>query len=197
MGHTPAQRESHPLCGARKKNGSICRAFAGQGTEHFGIGKCRFHGGNTPNHKKHAVAVEAARAMIRFGAPIAGIQPHQALLSLLRATAGHVAWLHEQLANVEDVTAHDAQVLVRMYNDERDRLTRIGEACLRAGISAEEIRLRQQEMLALGTALSNAARTAGLDAGQQRALGRALREELQTYDTDDPAAAENAFVGAA
>jgi hypothetical protein len=52
-------------------------------------------------------------------------------------------------------------------------------------------------MLALGTALSNAARTAGLDAGQQRALGRALREELQTYDTDDPAAAENAFVGAA
>jgi rubredoxin len=41
-GNTSEQRDhlSTPLCGARKKTGEECRAFAGQGTPHLGVGNC-------------------------------------------------------------------------------------------------------------------------------------------------------------
>jgi hypothetical protein len=64
MPHTPEQRDKQPLCGAKKKkkkkkkkNGEKCRAFAGQGTAHFGYGRCRFHLGNTQTHGRGWVGI--------------------------------------------------------------------------------------------------------------------------------------------
>src|SRR4051794_40675187 len=122
MAHTPEQRDKHALCGSKKKNGDICRKFAGEGTEHFGYGRCKYHGGNTPNGKKNAVTIEAKRQMITLGAPI-DVQPHDALVGLLRATAGHVGWLSERVANFEELSEHESQVILKLYDTERDRLT--------------------------------------------------------------------------
>ena len=37
------------LCGARRRQSDgTCRKQAGWGTDHFGFGRCRLHGGATP-----------------------------------------------------------------------------------------------------------------------------------------------------
>lgn len=42
-------------CGARTKNRQgRCRLKAGFGTNHPGVGRCKFHGGCVPNHEVHA-----------------------------------------------------------------------------------------------------------------------------------------------
>ena len=35
------QRERHAFCGAKKKNGELCRNYAGLGTDHVGVGQCK------------------------------------------------------------------------------------------------------------------------------------------------------------
>ena len=42
-----SKNQAHELsvCGARKKQGGICRARAGRGTKHPGTGRCKHHGG--------------------------------------------------------------------------------------------------------------------------------------------------------
>jgi hypothetical protein len=179
MGHTPEQRSGNALCNSRKKDGSTCRAFAGQGTDHPGVGRCKFHGGSTPNGRKNAASIEARAKMVQLGAPIDGIKPHEALLGVLRATAGHVAWLHQEIATLDDLEDHDARVLVELYGTERDRLTRIAEACLKGGVSEDEVRVTQETARVLSLAIDNAVTAVGgWTAKQRRAFGEALRLEL-------------------
>jgi hypothetical protein len=185
-GHTPEQRDKHPLCGANKRSGGICRAFAGQGTDHPGTGRCKFHGGSTPNGKKNAVAIEAKAAMVTMGTPLDGLLPHDALLGLLRATAGHVGWVWVQIGELSkaELGTHHGQVLMRLYDDERDRLVRIGDACIRAGIAEELVRVEQRQIMVLGTCLSEAATAAGLSEQQKQTLGRELRDAIARYEAD-------------
>jgi hypothetical protein len=178
---TREQRDKFPLCSAKKKasrGGGTCRLFAGQGTDHPGVGLCRWHGGNSPNGKKHAATIEAKRAMVKLGVPIEEVTAPAALMGLLRATSGHVAWLHAQVGDIEDLSDHEAQVVVRLYDTERDRLVRIGEACIRAGVAEAEVRVMEAQVGVLGQALKKACGKAGFSADQQRRLGAALRDEL-------------------
>lgn len=183
--HTSEQRDhlSTPLCGAKKKDGSRCRAFAGQGTDHSGTGKCRWHGGATTSHRKHAVTVEAKRRMITMGQPLEAVTAPEALMGLLRSSAGHVAWLAEEVAALDSLAGHDAQVLVSLYDSERDRLTRVGEACIRAGVAESIVRVQQAHVAATLQAIRDAARDIGLNRDELQALGVALRKRL-AQETD-------------
>jgi len=139
-GNTPEERSKRALCGARKKDGSQGRAYAGQGTPTPGLGRCKYHGGSTTPHRVHAVA-EARRRMVTLGTPIEHITAPEALMGLLRASAGHVAWLQQEVAALETLAGHDTQVLVSLYDSEQDRLMRIGEACVRAGVAEHLVRM--------------------------------------------------------
>lgn len=143
MAHTPEQRDTKALCGARKKNGQKCRAFAGQGTSHFGVGRCRFHLGNTPTHQVNAIATEARRGMVEFGQSL-DVEPTEALLGVLHLSAGHLNWLRAELADASDKTTFDAQVLLRMWDDERDRVARISKAALDAGVAERQVQLAER-----------------------------------------------------
>lgn len=178
MAHTPQQREAHPLCGAKKKNGDTCRAFAGQGTDHRGVGRCKNHGGSTRTHKQHAVVTEAKRRMVKLGEPVPGIQPHQALLALLRATAGHCAWLHREVGGLEDLSSHEGRVIVELYDSERDRLTRIAKACSDVGVADRDIRIHEQEAALFATAVDRAAEAIGMDASTRRQLHEEIARAL-------------------
>src|SRR4051812_48589995 len=94
MAHTPEQRSAQQLCGARKKNGTLCRAFAGQGTDHPGYGKCKYHFGSSPSHRKHAAVAKAKQRIIEsgIGTPI-DISPGMALLMAVRLSAGHLSFI--------------------------------------------------------------------------------------------------------
>lgn len=180
MAHTSEERDhlKTPLCGAKKKNGEICRAFAGQGTDHKGVGRCKNHGGSTPSHRSNAIVVEAKQRMVKLGEPIPGIAPHEALLAVLRASAGHVAWLHREVAGLDDLSSQESRVIVALYDTERDRLTRVAKACSEVGVQDHEIRIHEREAAIFATAVDTAATQLGMANEQRRKLHEAIAEAL-------------------
>lgn len=55
---TAGKPHGSPRCGARTRSGSPCRNVAGKGTNHLGIGRCKFHGGATPiRHGRYSTVV--------------------------------------------------------------------------------------------------------------------------------------------
>lgn len=160
MGHTPAQRDKHALCGAKKKNGDKCRKFAGEGTDHRGIGRCKYHLGNTKAHRAHAVKQEAQRraniAASRyfgdsFGAAIE-VEPHEALLMMLYVSYGHAAWLSNVVKDGETPES-DQHVYVQLFGDERDRVARIAKACLDAGVAERQVQVAEKYGYAIASLL--------------------------------------------
>ena len=143
MPHKPEDRDRRGICGARKKNGELCRAFAGQGTDHLGIGRCKFHGGRTKNHNLHAERIRVERDMVRFGAPI-DIRPVDALLRMLHLASGHAAWLQAEIARTEDLANPEAVQLTRLYAEERDRIARVAKSCLDAGVAERQVAIAEQ-----------------------------------------------------
>jgi hypothetical protein len=167
-------------CGARKADGTICRNFAGAGTSHPKIGRCKYHGvpaRTTP------IAVErpmAEQRMRTYGSPI-DVEPHVALLEEVRRTAGHVAWLSELVSDLlhegdgyfESIDDDGKRTLrpktglkqidmsgkfekpsvwVELYQEERRMLARVCKMALDAGVAERQVALAeaQGEMLAGG-----------------------------------------------
>jgi hypothetical protein len=142
MAHTSEQRDNWELCGAKKKNGERCRAFAGQGTDHPGAGRCRFHLGNTPTHKASAIRQEAQARALEFD-PIP-VEPTEALLTVLHLSYGYLAFIKQELGDLTDRKSFEAQVVMRAFNDERDRVARIAKAALEAGVAERHVKLAEQ-----------------------------------------------------
>ena len=132
---------------------------------------CTTHGGSAPQ-----VRAAAARrvALVEwtnvYGAPV-DTDPASAVLDMLAWTAGHVAWLREQVQGIAphalvwgvanetdrqsgefpglDVTrAAVANMWLQLYGQERDRLVRMSEVAHRMGIEARQVALAER----LGTA---------------------------------------------
>lgn len=180
MGHTPEQRTNaaRGLCGAKKKNGQRCRAFAGQGTGHLGFGACKFHGGATQSHHQAAVIAEAKKDMVTMGRAL-DVKPHEALLGLLRATAGHVAWLNAEVGALDSISEPEARQVVSIYGEERDRLARVSKACIDAGLTEADVKLAQETTTQISRAVEQAINSVdGLSRDQRQQFGKTLREEL-------------------
>ena len=182
-GLTPEQMAKKNLCGAKTTNGDPCRNLAGYGTDHLGIGACKFHGGKTKPHRQRAVKLTAQAEMVTLGAPL-DIKPHEALLGVLRATAGHVAWLNTEVGRLNGLADDEGATLVRLYSQERDRLTVVAKACLDAGISKIEVELNQRTTEQVAGAVNAAIKSVdGLSDKQREQFGLALRQELAQLQT--------------
>jgi hypothetical protein len=158
-------------CGAKKRQGEgCCMRPAGWGTSHPGTGKCKLHGGGTPNHKTAAKTELARQAVVTYGLP-REVAPDQALLEEVHRTAGHVAWLGEVVAGLEQgevtwglaeetvmpageedgdggtVTKSKAgvNVWVQLYQAERKMLAAVCRDALAAGIAERQVRLAEQQ----------------------------------------------------
>lgn len=192
MGHTSEQRSKNALCGAMTKRGVRCRAFAGQGTDHPGVGSCKFHGGSTRNGKKRALALEAKQRMVAMSVPVEDAQPHAILLHELTVSAGHVGWLREEIATLKprEIGDERSRVLLTRYDDERERLTRIAKACSDAGVDDALIRIEQVKAMQVVRVITDAARDAGIPRDYITALGPALRRQFALLAGDDDAADE-------
>jgi hypothetical protein len=187
VAHTKEQRDRQALCGAKKKNGDTCRAFAGQGTDHPGIGTCKFHLGNSQKHKTHAAKQEAMAKWAertKFGEPLE-VGPAEALLGVLHLSAGHLAWIRDELARIKDKRKHEAQVLMRLWDEERDRIARISKAALDVGVAEKQIQIAESYGQQLATLLraiffdSNL----GLTDAQKALLPDILRLHLSHLET--------------
>lgn len=192
MAHTQRQRDGMRLCGAKKRNGQTCRAFAGQGTNHPGVGRCKFHLGNAKNHQIHAAKLEAqeiaAEYISQFGESHE-VDPATALLGVLHLSAGHLNWIRTELANLHDKDSLKGQALMRLWDEERDRIARISKMALDVGVAAKQVELAQR----YGEALANLLQAVfhdpllGLTAAQRKRLPDILRTHLTAMPTDKPA----------
>lgn len=157
------------LCGRKKRSGGTCQKPAGWGTDHKGYGMCRTHGGNSPTSNKSAYIAKARDMVMTFGLP-REISPVQAILEEVQRTAGHVAWLGQQVGDLTNqeltrgvtkvqvfpdgskVTNVEAavNVWVKMYQEERKHLVQVCKAGVEIGLKEIEISIaqRQGELLA-------------------------------------------------
>ena len=182
MPHTPEQRNRHALCGAKKKNGDPCRKFAGEGTEHPSVGRCKYHLGNTKDHRKYAVKVEAQKRLMTIGREIE-INPIDALLWTVRVSAGHMVLIQSELEKHKDnVTSHEGQVLLRLWSEERDRLARTAKLAVDAGVAEKHIRLVEQAGQDIARLITGILDDLGLTRAQEAIRAEVIRRHLMALD---------------
>jgi hypothetical protein len=185
MAITPEQRSTHALCGAKRKGGKPpCRKYAGEGTNHFGFGRCRYHLGNTLNMEKHAIKEELQARMVKatFGKPEESedVSALQALLQELAASTSMVGWLREQISALtqDDLGTPTGKVLISLFAEERDRKARYSRMAIESGVDEAKIRVHEAMLNMLGQAVAIAAEKTGLSDNVKRRFGAELRTAL-------------------
>lgn len=102
---TPAKaKAAAPKCEAAKRGGGLCGRPAGWGTQHLGVGKCKLHGGATPNHELAGAVILARREMAVMGQPL-DIEPGEALLQCIRIAAGEVQYASDRIGALDEADA--------------------------------------------------------------------------------------------
>ncbi|MGP3914352.1 hypothetical protein [Nonomuraea sp. 10N515B] len=178
-------------CGGKKRDGSgdTCTQPAGWGTDHPGIGRCKLHGGSTPNHVAAARLEQARRDVATYGLPVE-IEPGLALLQEVHRTAGHVAWLGAKIAEmdpddlvwgvteeidkgsgefagVDTTRAAKPNAWLQLYREERKHLVDVCAAAKRAGVDEAIIKLTEQQGALIAGAISQILDALELTAGQR------------------------------
>lgn len=164
---------SKPRCTARTSRGA-CRRWPVKGAT-----VCATHGGRAPQVRAAAdrrlATAEWARS---FGQQITDADPTETVLNEIRWSAGHVAWLRDQVA---DTTTEDLQESrwLTLYGVERDRLVRMCEVAHRMGISERQIELAERLGQLMADLLSDVLDELHLTADQQQAAAAAVPRHLR------------------
>lgn len=151
-------QKGHERCGAKTRSGGECKLPAGHGTEHVGIGRCRRHGGSTPNHVKAANKIKATAAVEQYALP-REIDPHQALIEELNRTAGWVAFLNERVQELDNadsmrtrkgggngaIPEETPHLWIQMLKDERAHFVNVAKTCIAVGIEERRVNLAEQQ----------------------------------------------------
>lgn len=192
-----------PRCGAKKRQGEgTCKNVAGKGTDHVGTGPCRVHGGATWSHRRSAQKKEAEAAVRTFGLPVE-IDPAEALLQEVHRTAGHVAWLAEQVAAIEpdalvwgtvkvkqgstplgstDSTEQAASLSMwlQLYQAERKHLVACCAAALAAGVEERRVKLAEQQGATLAGVIRAVLDDLGLTQDQRALVAEVVPRHLRS-----------------
>lgn len=142
---------SDAACGGKRRQPPYtpCTRPAGWGTNHPGIGRCKFHAGSTPSHVAAARRLMGEQAVATLGLP-REVDPHQALLEEVHRTAGHVGWLSELVGDLDplqlrDDASSEVAVWVKLYQQERTHLVRVTRAAIECGLAEREVQLAERE----------------------------------------------------
>ena len=170
---------------------------AGHGTNHVGIGRCKYHGGNTPTQETGAARVAAAQALERMGLPVEK-HPDQALLELVYEAAGNVAFLREQAGEygtsvfqMLTATRKDGEVIelgeseraiVKLYGEWSDRLARYAKAAIDAGIAKRYVEMAEAQAAAIVRVITSVLDGLELTAAQRENGIAIARRELLLID---------------
>jgi hypothetical protein len=128
--------------------------------------------------------------MVELGAPI-DIEPHEALLSMLRLSSGHVVWLRNEIVQQRKGNRNGAalrlDVLMRLYNEERDRVAKTAKAALDAGVAERHVRVAERygEQLAAMLSALFADPELALTRAQQKVLPAVTRRHLLAASAQD------------
>lgn len=144
---------SDEVCGARTRAGGPCRLPAGSGTDHHGVGRCRFHGGSTPNARRGAAVVilerDARAELERLGAPEPIRHPVVELLDLAAEVNAWKQILRRRVAVLEDLQTVDKlgaereRAVVVLYERALDRCERVLTSLAKLDLDSKRFRLER------------------------------------------------------
>lgn len=187
----PLQGQVHPRCTSHVKASADERAHRrGQPCDRYpdtGQWVCTVHGGKSGHARAAAAARVADRkaraAVAAFGLP-RDVSPAEALLEEVRWSAGHVAWLREQIANFDDGAGPIAlepggKALLDLYADERDRLVRMSKTTLDAGVEERRVQLAEQQGALVASAIRRILVRLNLSPEQEALVGVVVPGELR------------------
>ena len=179
-------------CGTIKSNGEPCKQAAGLGTDHFGWGKCKFHGGTSP-----ALKIAAQREMAKESVRVLGldikIDPSRALLEELWRTAGHVQWLRDKL---DELTGGDDMIYLTehgykprafldIYQRERSHLAKVASMALAAGVAERQVKIAEEQGALVAMAIKAILGDLGLNEEQAAAAPGIVRRHLSAIPTEE------------
>jgi len=148
--------------GHSSRTGEPCKLWPVKGAT-----VCHKHGGRAKQVKAKAeerlAEQRIRRAMATYGEPIE-IDPAAALLAEVHRTAGHVAWLQEQVAQLDDKDVGWGKTRVKtggedhgtteeakpnawlvLYQEERKHLVRVCAEAIRCGIEERRVKLAESQ----------------------------------------------------
>lgn len=172
-----------PLCGARTRNGKTCKHEAGWYTDHFGSGRCKMHGGNTPNGKKGAVEDGARLILARLD-----VEPVADPLAELSKLAGQVcAWRDAIAGKVNELldirysqdSGEQLRAEVAVYERAMDRCTTILTAMAKLNIDERLAKISERQAQLVEAAVLAAIAAAGLDGEQTRVFQATLTQQIR------------------
>jgi hypothetical protein len=129
---------------------------------------------------------QAARRLLADYGRLSVTSPVDAALALLYESAGNVEFLREQ------VRAHSALIIsgklerdevagiVRLYNDERDRLAKLSADLMRIGIAQRQVSLYESQARRIVEIVRMVIDAADLDASQRKRAIEAATSALRT-----------------
>lgn len=181
----------------------VCLIVAGRGTDHLGAGFCKLHSGSggimADNGRALLRNIKARQALQTLGIPYE-IDPEDALLALVHEAAGNVAFLGGRVSElgfqlVGDVmsltrngdavpTTEDVRSIVKLYNEERDRLAKYSKIALEAGIAARKVKLMEDQAAVVVAVLRAVVGRMDLTDGQRTEALTMIADELRSMSTN-------------
>lgn len=173
------------LCGAKTRAGGACRKSAGWGTgSHVGWGRCRLHGGATPTHVRAAAA-----AMARGFGDELEVEPIEALLWMVRAAAGEVAYTTARVAELQPTALVDGgqlSVWILARRGAMDRLAKFAAMAVGAGVAERQVRIAERYGQVIGDLLERVLAGLELTEAQRDAAPEIVRRELSVLEGGTP-----------
>lgn len=171
VGAAPASPPSRPMCGAKNRNGGRCGLGRGFGTEHPGSGRCKFHGGNSPNGKAYAQREQVKATLEALAIPVEG-DPLEVLQAAVEAAHGVL------LAGRELLKAGATEQTLKIYLEGIERAARVAKSAAEAVNLDELVRIREREADILEAALGRALDRFGIADDRRPEFLTMFREEL-------------------
>ncbi len=213
-----------PICGGTTRQqskynpaGAPCERPAGWGTEHPGIGRCKFHGGATKNAAKQAALTEAVNYVLDIMGPAIDVDPMEALIWCVRIAAGEVAYATRKISELEEdevldrpeeetnrtgygpksesfrevkqssVTLH---IWIQARHSALDRLARYSKMALDAGIAERQVKLAETAGDEIAQSIRSILDNLLLTPEQERRAPEIVREAMEKLErTASPQAA--------
>jgi len=171
-------------CAAHRTDGEPCKAYAMAGST-----VCYHHGGAGNKSKAFTALVKQSEqaAAIVYGAPV-DTTPEEVLGDELARTAGHVAWLQDQLIRgdptqfakslwlrarqsgyikpeeLQDFAWEASQAIwVDLYQKERTHLVKVAATAIGAGLEERKVRVAEQMVEQIGLAVTEMLEALGHD----------------------------------
>jgi hypothetical protein len=169
-------------CGGKTRKGTPCTKTKGFGTDHVGVGSCKHHGGSTPTHQK-----AAAREQARIMGEAMDVEPHEALLSCVRITAGEVAYCSALVADLEKATESTMfgevlNIWIQVRQKAVFALAKYSKMALDAGVAERQVQMAERYGQMLADLIGGILGDLDLTPAQQKKAPKVVRGHLQVLE---------------